>query len=122
MLERAYDRFCEQHDRVYGHSTRSASRFVNLRVIQRAANRMPAVRPPPRVDAPARKGSRAILLAGAADFVAAEVWERDALAPGDTIQGPAIVEQADTTTLIEPGWTARVAEDAVLLLTEASVR
>jgi N-methylhydantoinase A/oxoprolinase/acetone carboxylase beta subunit len=122
MLERAYDRFCEQHDRVYGHSTRSASRFVNLRVIQRAANRMPAVRPPPRVDAPARKGSRAILLAGATDFVAAEVWERDALAPGDTIRGPAIVEQADTTTLIEPGWTARVAEDAVLLLTEASVR
>jgi N-methylhydantoinase A/oxoprolinase/acetone carboxylase beta subunit len=83
---------------------------------------MPAVRPPPRVDAAARKGSRAILLAGAADFVAAEVWERDALAPGDTIRGPAIVEQADTTTLIEPGWTARVAEDAVLLLTEASVR
>ncbi len=38
----------------------------------------------------------------------AAVWQRDQLAMGQEIAGPAIVEQEDTTTVILPGWTARV--------------
>ncbi|MGE0799709.1 MAG: hydantoinase/oxoprolinase family protein [Lautropia sp.] len=122
LLAQAYQQFCTLHDRVYGHSTRSPARFVNLRVVQRAANAAPesaapagSVRPP-AARGDARKGSREILLAGAADYVAAAVYDRDALAPGDLVDGPAIVEQADTTTLIEPGWQARVAGNGVLLV------
>ena len=65
----------------------------------------------------AAKSSRAILLAGHADYVSAQVIDRHALVPGDTLQGPAIIEQSDTTTLIEPGWSGRVADNQVLLLT-----
>ena len=36
---------------------------------------------------------------------------------GDEIEGPAIVEQLDTTTLIEPGWRASVEVSGNLLLT-----
>jgi N-methylhydantoinase A len=36
------------------------------------------------------------------------VYDRARLAPGMTIAGPAIVEQADTTSVIEPGMTARI--------------
>lgn len=36
------------------------------------------------------------------------IHDRDRLEPGMIVQGPAIVEQADTTTVIEPGMTARV--------------
>jgi N-methylhydantoinase A/oxoprolinase/acetone carboxylase beta subunit len=117
LVDRTYDRFCALHDQIYGHSTRSPARFVNLRVVQRAAN---AVAPTPPRTAPraaARKGTREILLEGAAGFVAAEVWDRDGLAPGQVLRGPAIVEQSDTTTLIEPGWQARVAENEVLIMT-----
>jgi N-methylhydantoinase A len=32
------------------------------------------------------------------------------------LRGPAIVEQADTTTLLEPGWRGTVAADGSLLL------
>ena len=45
------------------------------------------------------------------------MFDRDGLAPGDLIRGPAIVEQADTTTLIEPGWQARVTDNEVLMVT-----
>ena len=36
------------------------------------------------------------------------IYRREALAPGATLTGPAIVEQLDTTTVIEPGDGARV--------------
>jgi len=36
------------------------------------------------------------------------IYRREALAPGATLTGPAIVEQLDTTTVIEPGDHARV--------------
>ena len=39
------------------------------------------------------------------------------MAPGLEIRGPAIVEQADTTTLIEPGWRATVAAQGTLIIT-----
>ena len=41
--------------------------------------------------------------AGAAD---APVYWRDHLPLGARIEGPALVEQMDTTVLIEPGWRA----------------
>lgn len=117
LLERAYESFCAQHDRVYGHSTQSPARFVNLRAVQRSANQVPEPKPVSSRRAAACKGTRAILLDGATDFVAAQVVDRDELAPGDRVHGPAIVEQADTTTLIEPGWLARVEPNEVLMLT-----
>ena len=32
------------------------------------------------------------------------------------IPGPAIIEQVDTTTLVEPGWTARLGEGGALII------
>ncbi|MGD9946231.1 MAG: hydantoinase/oxoprolinase family protein [Burkholderiaceae bacterium] len=118
LLERAYEQFCDLHDRIHGHSTRSPAQFVNLRVVQRHASSGAEASPLRRRRPESRKGTRDILLEGKADFVTAEVHDRDGLAPGDLIQGPAIIEQSDTTTLIEPGWQARVADNEVLLVTK----
>ena len=41
---------------------------------------------------------------------------RDALAAGDRLAGPAIVEQDDTTTLIPPGWIALTGPDGIMNL------
>ena len=117
---RLFDAFCLRYDQVYGHHTRNPARFVNLRVVQRAANRADAISPAAGGAKPgtaADKGSRRVLLAGAADYVTAKVYDRDGLAPGDAVAGPAIIEQSDTTTLIDPGWTAKVADNGVLLMT-----
>ena len=45
------------------------------------------------------------------------LFERAALRVGDTIRGPAIVAEANATTVIEPGWQAEVTPQDHLLLT-----
>ena len=39
---------------------------------------------------------------------ATSVFERTALRAGDRIEGPALVREANATTVVEPGWTAEV--------------
>lgn len=45
------------------------------------------------------------------------VYERLRLAPGRTIQGPALIREAIATTVVEPGWQADVLAGGELLLT-----
>jgi N-methylhydantoinase A len=46
----------------------------------------------------------------------AAVMLRERLRPGDTFNGPAILPQMDATTVVPPGWTARVDDEANLIL------
>ena len=41
-------------------------------------------------------------------WVNTPIYDRKGLLPGMTFEGPAIVEQSDTTTVVEPGMVARV--------------
>ena len=52
--------------------------------------------------------------------VETRIVARAALAPGDRITGPAIVEQDDTTTLIPPGWSALAGDGGVMTLAPES--
>jgi len=54
----------------------------------------------------ARAGSRQVWFPGG--FRDTSVWSRLALPAGATIEGPAILEQPDATTVIEPGHVGRV--------------
>ena len=49
-------------------------------------------------------------------FVDCPVYERNALRPGDTPSGPAIVEQMDATTVIPPDFHLRVDDGLNLML------
>ena len=53
-------------------------------------------------------------LAGAAHRV--PLYQRTALAPGRAIAGPAIIIDALSTTIVEPGWRAKVQSEGSLLL------
>ena len=46
----------------------------------------------------------------------APVFERSALLAGDRLPGPALIREANATTVIEPGWTAEVTAQNHLLL------
>ena len=46
-----------------------------------------------------------------AEPVEAAVYRREELVPGNAVDGPAIVEEMDSTTVILPGYSAKV--DAV---------
>jgi N-methylhydantoinase A/oxoprolinase/acetone carboxylase beta subunit len=108
-----YDAFLAAHARVYGHSTNVPAKIVNLRTVHEAFAGKVATHAA-TASTPGTEASRTIQVMGKA--VRAAVWQRGALSPGVTVPGPAIVEQADTTILIEPGWTARLAKGDALLL------
>jgi N-methylhydantoinase A len=61
-----------------------------------------------------------ILLPERQQALDAAVYERDALNAGDVCDGPAIVEQDDTTTLLLPGWRAHVDGRGNLMLERAT--
>jgi len=104
------------HDRVYGHSTDARACLVNLRAIHRSAVAAPRQAGYAAVGESGRTVPRRILTAESGGFVVADIYERSALAPGMRFAGAAIVEQGDTTTLIEPGWRALVAPNGTLVL------
>jgi len=68
----------------------------------------------------ADKGTREIVLAGSPDPILARIVARDGMAAGSVVTGPAIIEQSDTTTLVEPGWQAAVAPNGILIVTRTA--
>ncbi|MGE0119902.1 MAG: hydantoinase/oxoprolinase family protein [Dongiaceae bacterium] len=118
-----YEEFLVAHDQIYGHSTRSPARIVNLRTVHqtRAIDLIDELEPAARPDNPER-GERQVLFAGSRAPVATAIYDRAALGPRSTIDGPAIIEQSDTTVLIEPGWRAQcVAGDCLLIFPKAAL-
>jgi N-methylhydantoinase A/oxoprolinase/acetone carboxylase beta subunit len=113
-----HDAFLSAHARVYGHSTNVPARIVNLRSVHRFAGGTAAIDTVPSDRRPSGRGQsagRRIIRIGTGSVQAA-IWQRDALTAAATVAGPAIIEQSDTTVLVEPGWTARLATGGVLLL------
>jgi N-methylhydantoinase A len=62
----------------------------------------------------ARLGTRPVWFAGGVHET--HLYERDRLRPGHRFDGPAVVYQYDTTTLVPPGWSAWVDEGGNLIL------
>ncbi len=112
-----YRDFLAAHDRLYGHGATLPARIVNLRSIARTAvgNAMGANAYVPERRQP-QKGARVVTFHGCDAPISAAIFERNALPVGAEIAGPAVIEQADTTTLIEPAWRARVLIDGTLLI------
>ncbi|MFD7444898.1 hydantoinase B/oxoprolinase family protein [Streptomyces sp. NPDC059909] len=50
------------------------------------------------------------------------LYRREDLSPGDSVEGPAIIAEADATTVVEPGWRATVGEGGHLLLARVTPR
>jgi N-methylhydantoinase A len=122
-LARLYEDFLVAHDRVHGHATRNPARIVNLRAVHRAGGEASAEDGSFTAEAgDPVKGTRPIRVAGHREKLGATVLDRARMAPGFSFQGPAIVEQEDTTTLVEPGWRGRVDASGCLLLEDEGSR
>ena len=116
-LDRLYEDFLVDHDRVYGHATRIPARIVNLRAVHQAGGGGAIEGIMEWRDGPAEKGTRRLLVAESSGPVEAKVYDRGAMPPGFTFAGPAIVEQPDTTTLVEPGWHGAIDAGGSMILT-----
>jgi N-methylhydantoinase A/oxoprolinase/acetone carboxylase beta subunit len=87
--------------------------IVTLRAIATGLLDKPDPGDPPPADRPARKGTRRAYETGAWRDI--PVWDREALGAADTIEGPAIVEEAFATHWIARGWTARLGAAGTLI-------
>jgi N-methylhydantoinase A len=111
-------RFDERHAQIHGHDAKEQPvELVSYRLRLRV--RVPKYEPRagkslPCSSANALKGKRTVLLQGAQ--LQALLYERAHLAIGSLIAGPAIIEQFDATTLVPPGWHARVDDFRNLIL------
>jgi N-methylhydantoinase A len=124
VVARIRSDFYAAHDRVYGHSAEGPVQFVNLRAVHQAPAAADAMLPSAgyvAAEGDARKGARRILTEKSGGFVEAQVYERSRIKPGTTFYGPAIVEQEDTTTVVEPGWRAEVDAGGNLVMTEGQL-
>jgi N-methylhydantoinase A len=109
--------FHSAHERVYGYArTRQPVEFVNFRAVHRYPLPPPVVRPPVRDRGSlhdAQIGERRAYFAPSR-FVTTAIYERDRLPLGAKVRGPAIIEQADTTTVIPPSYAALVDDSGTL--------
>ncbi|NUS17791.1 MAG: hydantoinase/oxoprolinase family protein, partial [Streptomyces sp.] len=118
-LKRAFDR---AHGERYGHSApQEPAQIVSLRVSAVGTLGKPdlpkiaagGAEPP----AAALTGSRDIVFTPAQGPVRSAVYAREALLAGNTLAGPAVVEEPTATTLLRPGDTLDVDAFGNLLLT-----
>jgi N-methylhydantoinase A len=110
--------FHEAHRELFGYASLDKKlELVTFRVRARlATGRAQFASPPPSI----RTGPARPIATRSAyfdeRFIDCPVFERDGLRAGDSLTGPAIVEQMDCTTVVPPGFAASVDEFLNLLL------
>jgi N-methylhydantoinase A len=110
--------FRRDYERAFGHSMQSPVQILSVRAILRS----PLPRRAARRVAGAAGGAAprtieafSFTSGGRRDFT---VLQRDSIAPGATLVGPALLLEATTTTYVDGGFEARVHEDGTLFLTD----
>jgi N-methylhydantoinase A len=113
--------FHGEHQRLYTYNLPHAPvELVNLRVT--AIGLLPKLRASALTDPPiarenAGTGVRRVYFEQEGGFVETPCYARDRLAPGMTFEGPAIIDQDDATTVLFPGFRARVDPAGNLIFT-----
>ncbi|MCI0545736.1 MAG: hydantoinase/oxoprolinase family protein, partial [Candidatus Rokubacteria bacterium] len=113
--------FLGEHERVYGDAAPDEPvQIVALRLTafgDREPPPVPALPPAATADPrEARTGERDVYFEEARGFVVTPVYRRERLRAGHRLEGPAIVEQMDSTTVLPLGQEARVDERANLVI------
>jgi N-methylhydantoinase A len=100
--------FHDRHERLYAHADRGADvELIDLRATITGATPKPELKPVPTGTGPATPAGRRPIHYRKQRFEAGVYHRRDLLA-GQHLDGPAIVEQEDTTTLILANFRASV--------------
>lgn len=112
LVAAAQAAFHKLHGQTYNHSDANApTEFVALRAVHQCPSpesRLLAAQQADPAAPPPQPSFRPVCLAAEAGYRDVPVYQRQALPVGFELAGPAIVEQADTTTLVYPGHSAQV--------------
>ncbi|MBI3097245.1 MAG: hydantoinase/oxoprolinase family protein [Planctomycetes bacterium] len=106
-LKRILDDFAQMHERIYAFkAVDEKTVIVSLRVT--ALGLSPEMRlPRPSRAAGAVKGRRPVYFAGDG-FVESKICERSRLGEGEEVEGPAVIEEEISCTVVPPGRTLRL--------------
>ncbi|RDJ27916.1 hydantoinase/oxoprolinase family protein [Bosea caraganae] len=111
-----------EHERLYSHADREAQiEILELRVRIAGALPTPAMDAIalPSQDAGISQAARSLRFDGTL-YQDAPVHDRDTLQVGSRIEGPAIIEQSDTTIFVIPGFVAETQASGDLLMTRTN--
>jgi len=106
--------FDEEHDSQFGHRSDEPVEVVTYRlasIIEVSgldSGSVESSSSSERTDDPTPREHRSVYDLEAEEWRQTPIFDRDALGPGQSVTGPAVVEQLDTTTVVEPGQTATV--------------
>ena len=110
-LDASLARFHAEHEREYAYSDRDQAveiyglRVVGLGLVDKPA--FPRLERDGGLDA-ARTSEREVYFGEAGGFLTTAIYDRARLPAGATFDGPAIVEQMDSTVVVPPDWRAAV--------------
>ena len=103
------ERFHAEHDRAYGFcAPDEPTECVSVRLTSVGRIAKPPLSPLASGEAAASKDRRPVYFAEEAGYVDCPVYDRYALQAAVRLEGPAIVEEFDSTTVVHPGYTAEV--------------
>ncbi|MBW1713337.1 MAG: hydantoinase/oxoprolinase family protein, partial [Deltaproteobacteria bacterium] len=121
-LEAAIDRFHQEHERLYGlKRPHQPVEMVNLRLRATLPADKPDLCQPLSAPAPdqTEPGSRQVFFEEETGFLDTPIHRREALPPGATVQGPAIIEEPTSTTVIFPGQNGSLDQFGNIIITAA---
>jgi N-methylhydantoinase A len=112
-LKEVVKRFHEKHQGTYGYYSEDEVEAVNAKVTARGITVKPIFqknRQGGRKNPQEAKTSMRSVHFNEGNSNKCPIYNRDKLCSGDTLDGPAVVEQYDSTTLVFPDWTCNVDE------------
>ncbi|CAN5858214.1 hydantoinase/oxoprolinase family protein [soil metagenome] len=104
------ERFHALHERAYTFRLDSPVEIVNFHLTGFVPTRKPTIKTLAPVTGSIRMKCNRDVLYDDWGLLTSAVYERDALGPGLTVHGPAIIEEPAATTVIYPGMTAGIDE------------
>lgn len=108
--------FIRRYEMLYGAGSSSAVSSIELITARLDVTVTPLLRDMPRPSSDGRRSldkirtTRSVHWRERGGFVETNVWQGDALMPGDRVEGPAVVDAFGTTFPVRPGQTAIVDE------------
>ncbi len=110
------NRFAKVYRDLYGRNENMAPEVISWRVVVSGPTPDLSLSASATAAGPASKGERQVYFAETGGFAPTPVYARDSLSATDTLTGPAIVEERESTLVVPPGWTVRLHASGSLIL------
>jgi N-methylhydantoinase A len=116
QLQKAYDAFVRVHEQQYGYAIQDEIiELVSFRVTASGNRAKPRLAATLETGVDATRPSRDVYFHGHG-WLPTTIHRRYALEPSATLDGPCILEEPGSTTLVEPGMSVKVLPDGQLLI------